>query len=377
MSKLKVSIFILFICCFSYNLVVKASDDGFITVSSEAELERCLTTEMGCRLSKDVELTSAKGIIGNVFLDLNGHTIEADPNLKLSSGLLFINRGSKLTIEDKTGAGKITTGKNEKVYAAIQLIKIDDNSSQEPAELIVNGGTLEGYYYGITGNGKLNHTKLTINGGTIRALNDNDSVGIYQPQIGETIINNGNISGGTAIEIRSGNLTVNNGSLKATSPTFNRVANSSGTTTNGAGITIAQHTTKNSIKVIINNGHISGQYALYEWNPQKNSKTDLNKISIQVKGGEFNSIVNDGYAVYSENFTDFISGGRFNTEVKEYLTKDAQVTSTTLTNMQKLEKKSTPKYILVLITLGIVSLVIFLYQKFKNRFANKLKTLFR
>lgn len=366
MSKLKISICILFICVFSFNLVVKASDDGFITVSSESELERCLTTELGCRLSKDIELTSAKGITGNVFLDLNGHIIEADPNLKLNSGLLFINRGSKLTIEDKTGVGKITTGKNDKVYAAIQLIKIDDNSSQEPAELIVNGGTLEGYYYGITGNGKLNHTKLTINGGTIRALNDNDSVGIYQPQIGETIINNGNISGGTAIEIRSGDLTVNNGTIKATSPTFNRVANSSGTTTNGAGITIAQHTTKNSIKAVINNGHISGQYALYEWNPQKNSKTDLNKISIQVKGGEFNSVVNDGYAVYSENFTDFISGGRFNTEVKEYLTKDAQVTSTNLTNMQKLEKKSTPKYILILIIFGILSLGIFLYPKFKK-----------
>lgn len=370
MTKVKNSFIIFLICILSSCVVVQASDDGFIQINSETELEACLTKETGCRLANDLTLTSSKGITGNVFLDLNGHSLTASSNLKLHSGLIYVNRGSKLTVEDKTGAGKITTGKNSEAWGGIQLIKQGDNASDALAELIVNGGTIEGYYYGIVGNGNQNNTKLTINAGTIRGLNDDDSVGIYQPQKGDTIINNGNISGGTGIEIRAGNLTINNGTIKATSPKFTRVANSSGTTTNGAGITIAQHTTKQAINVTINNGNISGQYALYEWNPNKNSKNDLNKINIQVKGGVFNSTIEDGYAVYSEDFKKFISGGKFNTEVNEYLTDDAKLSNKVTydnkvkLNINKSSNNLTFIFILAFLVLSILGLII--YYKKKN-----------
>lgn len=370
MTKVKNSFIIFLICILSSCVVVQASDDGFIQINSETELEACLTKETGCRLANDLTLTSSKGITGNVFLDLNGHSLTASSNLKLHSGLIYVNRGSKLTVEDKTGAGKITTGKNSEAWGGIQLIKQGDNASDALAELIVNGGTIEGYYYGIVGNGNQNNTKLTINAGTIRGLNDDDSVGIYQPQKGDTIINNGNISGGTGIEIRAGNLTINNGTIKATSPKFTRVANSSGTTTNGAGITIAQHTTKQAINVTINNGNISGQYALYEWNPNKNSKNDLNKINIQVKGGAFNSTIEDGYAVYSEDFKKFISGGKFNTEVNEYLTDDAKLSNKVTydnkvkLNINKSSNNLTFIFILAFLVLSILGLII--YYKKKN-----------
>lgn len=370
MTKVKNSFIIFLICILSSCVVVQASDDGFIQINSEAELEACLTKETGCRLANDLTLTSSKGVTGNVFLDLNGHSLTASSNLKLHSGLIYVNRGSKLTVEDKTGAGKITTGKNSEAWGGIQLIKQGDNASDALAELIVNGGTIEGYYYGIVGNGNQNNTKLTINAGTIRGLNDDDSVGIYQPQKGDTIINNGNISGGTGIEIRAGNLTINNGTIKATSPKFTRVANTNGTTTNGVGLTIAQHTTKQAINVTVNNGNISGQYALYEWNPNKNSKNDLNKINIQVKGGVFNSTIEDGYAVYSEDFKKFISGGKFNTEVNEYLTDDAKLSNKVTydnkvkLNINKSSNNLTFIFILAFLVLSILGLII--YYKKKN-----------
>lgn len=370
MTKIKNSFIIFLICIFSSCVVVQASDDGFIQINNEEELEACLTKETGCRLVNDLTLTSPKGVTGNIFLDLNGHSLTASSNLKLHSGLIYVNRGSKLTVEDKTGAGKITTGKNSDAWAGIQLIKPGDNASDAIAELIINGGTIEGYYYGIVGNGTQNNTKLTVNGGTIRGLNDDDSAGIYQPQKGDTIINNGNVSGGTGFEIRAGNLIINNGTIKATSPKFNRVANSSGTTTNGVGITIAQHTTKQAISVTINNGNISGQYALYEWNPNKNSKNDLNKIYIQVKGGIFNSTIEDGYAVYSEDFTEFISGGKFNTEVNEYLTDDAKLSNkVTYDDSTKLNVKShtTNKVSLIFLAFIIISILGIIIYNYKRK----------
>ena len=181
--------------------------------------------------------------------------------------------------------------------------------SEELAELIVESGTIEGYYYGIVGNGKNHNSKITINGGTILGLNEEDSVGIYHPQKGTMVINGGTIKGGTGIEIRSGNLTINNGTIEGVASKFLKMKNSNGSTTNGVGVAVAQHTTKNSITVNINDGNISGQYAFYEWNPQSNSRTDLDKISLSIKGGKFTGVADGVSTVYSEDFKNFISGG--------------------------------------------------------------------
>lgn len=306
--------------------VVNASDNGdFFPVENEETLEKCLNEESTCRLTSDVNIGSRKSISGNVILDLNGHSIIADDSLKLTAGLILINRGGKLTIVDQTGTGKISTGPGGNVWAAIQLLNNKEGSDY--AELVVNGGTIEGYYYGITGNGTLHNSKLTINDGTIKGLNTEDSVGIYQPQDGEVTINGGNISGGTGIEIRSGSLTVNNGDIRGVAPKFVKTANKSGSTTNGVGIAIAQHTTKKAINVAVNGGEISGQYALYEWNPHNNSQDDLKKISLRIFGGEFTSLAENGKTIYSQDFTSFISGGKFTPKLTEYLTDDANVVS--------------------------------------------------
>ncbi len=308
---------------FSVN-VVKASDNGVFKVIDENSFDECLKNAGICQLENDLEIKSLKEFSHDITLDLNGYSIIADPSLQLKSGLLVVNRNAKLTIEDSKGNGKISTGSNGNVWAAIQMIY--NSKGTELAELVVNGGTIEGYYYGIVGNGNVHNTKVTINGGTIKGLNKEDSVGIYQPQNGDLIINNGTISGGTGIEIRSGNLTVNNGNISGIASNFTKVANKNGTTTNGVGIAIAQHTTKNPISVNIYDGDIQGQYAFYEWNPHNNNQESLDKISMHIYGGDFIGLAEGVHAVYSQDFTDFISGGSFNTDVTEYLTDDAKVT---------------------------------------------------
>ena len=331
----------LFLMAFIMPAIVKASINDIPELKTEEELINCFTTGGYCKLGADLKLGSELSIDKTAVLDLNGHTLMPADDLKKQGGFIQVERGANLTIKDSVGSGKISTGAadNSNVWGAIQLIYANKDSDKL-AELTVDSGTIEGYYYGIVGNGKNHNSKVTINGGTIKGLNEEDSVGIYQPQIGTLTVNGGTIKGGTGIEIRSGTLTVNKGTIEGTAPKFVKMKNTNGSTTNGVGVAVAQHTTKNAIDVTINGGNISGQYAFYEWNPHSNSRTDLDKISIKITGGTFTGTADGVSTVYSEDFTDFISGGTFNKSVAEYLTEDATVTSKLMDNEIALEKKS-------------------------------------
>lgn len=293
--------------------VYASGSDDYFKVVDEASFLECLSKPNACELSSDITLSSRQAISNNVILDLKGHSIMPDDNLALNAGLLVVERGARLTIIDTLGSGKISTGDSGKVWGAIELVGESENVL--PAELIINSGTIEGYYYGIVGNGKRHNSKVTINGGVIKTINL-DSVGIYQPQMGKMEINGGTISGGTGIEIRSGDLIINGGTIKGLDNNFGKTANKNGTTTTGVGLSIAQHTTKNDVNVTINNGNFSGIYALYEWNPHHNFPYN---VVVKINNGDFKTNGYGGEAVYSENFTKFINGGKFNSDVSKYL----------------------------------------------------------
>ncbi len=354
-KKFILFLIMLFTCVFS----VKAATVQYFDVSDEKSLDDCLKQDNMCKLTSDITITSSKSIENRTVLDLNGHIIQPSSDLKLETGLIFVGRGGKLTIDDSTGKGKITSGNN--IYAAIQMINPGD-TGEELAELVVNNGTLEGYYYGITGNGKRNNTSVTVNGGNIKATNE-DSTGIFQPQMGKTIINGGVIEGGTGIEIRSGNLTVKDGTIKGTS-TFLAKANASGTTTTGTGITVAQHSTKNSINVDIDGGNISGQNAFYEWNPQKNDAASIKKISIDINGGDFKTILSGGASVYSEDLTGFIYGGTFNTDVDKYRAADSKTVSKIIDNTESSNKGFGIFYGFLI--LSALCIIYYVYKQYKK-----------
>lgn len=124
-------------------------------------------------------------------------------------------------------------------------------------------------------------------------------------------VNGGSVEGETGIEIRSGVLEVNGGSISGTGTPIEVEPNGNGSTSSGAGIAIAQHTTKLPIEVSVNGGSVSGFSALYESNPQKNDKGSLEQIEIDVLGGTFEAINGGTSPVYSEDCSDFVSGGSF------------------------------------------------------------------
>ncbi len=288
-------------------LAAPASDYNCNRVRSEDTLNNCLTAGYATRLTDDITLTSvvknsygianAAGAIYipagvNPVLNLNNHIIKAGSDLAIKVGMINIAHGASLTVN---GNGTITTngGPADKPYAAISLTASGDlQDDTKTASLTVNGGTIEGYYYGIVGNGNegRGNTNITINGGTVRGIAVDDSIGIFNPQFNSAItINGGTVTGdSTGIEMRSGNLTVNGGTIEGRTATPTTSApNGSGNTTKGAGIAIAQHNTKQPIAVSITGGEIKGYTAIYESNPQGNADENIDDITVSITGGTF------------------------------------------------------------------------------------------
>lgn len=278
-------------------------------VNDETSLIDCLS-KVGaetCVLKSNIDVTSQITTKDDKVLDLGTNSING--NVTLNEGLIFVSSDSKLTINATTG--KINSG--SKAYAAIQ---VGSNS-----ELIVNGGKISGYWYGIVGNGGNHNTKITINGADTVIESDDintdkTDVAIYHPQEGVLTINNGLVEGSTGIEIRAGKLVLNGGLVRGTNDSFSSNPNGNGTTTVGAGIAVVQHTTKKAIDVKVVGGTIEGHIPFYENNPQNNSAEDIAKIKLSIEGGTFRTTGTGTKTVETHDIHNYISGGTFMGQVK-------------------------------------------------------------
>lgn len=274
------------------------------------------------KLLKDVTLTRGLAIKKDITLDLNGKTLvrkdglifDVYSNMTVKNGTVKFSEkpaesGAAIWVNE---TAKLTVESNVTVEAPDNCFDIAYDKSCTAAEVILRGKLVGGS--GVTMNGNIGagtSNKLTVDGATI----DVTGHGIYQAGCADTnfTINNSVITGGsTGIEVRAGKLTVTNSTITGNG-TIAVNPNGSGTTTDGAGIAIAQHTTKQPIDVTIAGGTVTGEYAIYESNPQKNSAADIAKVKVAVAGGTFTG------KIYSEDITGFVTGGTFNTNPKDYV----------------------------------------------------------
>ena len=321
MKKTKLFIAAL-ISMFAFTCGVKA-----VEVKTAEELKTCLAKDGNtCTLANDITIEpelvgkTSKGanIYGaitlngvKVTLDLNGKALSVAKNdaMEVQRGVIHLEDKADLTINDTTGKGAIEPGEST-TWAAVTVYK--------GSKLTVNGGELRGYSYGISGNGSIGYgdPNITINGGVIKGEGDKTgTLGIYHPQLGTLTINKGEVIGDLGIEIRSGELNVNGGTITGIYKPTTVKPNGNGPTTNGAGIAVAQHTTKYAITVNIKGGTIKGFTAFYESNPQKNSATDLEKIKLNITGGTFEAINEGTNTIYSDDFTGFVTGCTSNKKI--------------------------------------------------------------
>ncbi len=123
---------------------------------------------------RDITLTESVSVPSeaNITIDLNGRTIAGTDNSAGSFGLINIQPGAHLTINDSGTTGKITlVATNDRSTGAYSSV-----ISNQRGKLTVNGGTIEhlgGTYmaYGIDNltNGNNTYAETVINGGTVKS----------------------------------------------------------------------------------------------------------------------------------------------------------------------------------------------------------------
>ena len=213
---------------------------------------------------------------------------------------------SKITeIEDPSvtetygAVGIIITGKYSN-----ESIKDNIDNYEKNSILDMNNSTINTTGFAVSGNGATHGTKIAINNCN---LTSKESTAIYHPQMGDMTVSGGSLTGATGIEVRAGNVTVTDGTvITATADTTTVDPNGNGTTSLGAAIAVAQHTTKLPIVLNIEGAELTGDSALVANNPQNNAPEDIEKIDINVGDGDFNGLVqtNDGGAIE-------VTGGTF------------------------------------------------------------------
>ena len=260
-------------------------------------------------------------------LDLGGHKLSNDNyaldvygNLTVKNGTvetpagasIWVNNGGTFTLEAdatvKANAGRFCVA----VYGAASQTDVTAN--------ITIKGTLEGGS-GLTVNGYINagNTTITVADGAKILGDANSSVGLYLAGKATTTVGNAEIvCYDSAVEIRAGELNITSGKFTATGVPTTVAPNGNGTTSTGAAIAVAQHTTKQEINVNISGGEFNGYSTLYESNPQKNGAEDIAKVHLSVSGGKFAAISGGTMAMYSEDCTCFITGGLFSSDPSDY-----------------------------------------------------------
>ena len=310
------------------------------------------------RLMDNVTLDTRVDIDTKITLDLNGYTIKPADSLDgfgatttnrfrplksegagsngFNTGVIAVLHGGDLTIEDSSTGKTGTIDANGKTYAAICMTVPGETNDGNAAKLTVNGGTLQGWYYGIVGNGSAGrgNTQIVINGGTIKGIGDDPdpdegSHGIYHPQQNNSTltVNGGEIEGySTAIEMRSGTLNITGGTFTARAPEYSCNPNGNGTTTTGAAIAISQHTTKQALAFEISGGTFTGVKAISESNPQNNDPAP--QVAMSITDGTFNG----GIEITDKPEVGFVTGGTFDADsgVEAYIDSDfCEMTPTT------------------------------------------------
>lgn len=295
----------------SYPAYDKNNDGIFVKSGAFTDLASAVkyaTDGATITLAKDVALDKAISIGSSegktIVLDLGGKTLKG--NIDFYAGDLTIQNG---TIDGRVYAnatnvdmeyGHLTIAKDAVIKGgfdrngnsnAVLLWQAEVSANNYGATVDIYG-TLEKNLW-VIGNIKTDLTTaenpcvVNIHDGAV--IKGEGGTGVAVQGAAKVTVGKAAITGSTGIEVRAGELTVDGATVVGTAKPTTITPNGNGTTTDGAGIAVAQHTTKLPIKVTINSGDISGYSALYQSNPQKNDAEFVEKVSVAVNGGTFSS----------------------------------------------------------------------------------------
>ena len=271
-------------------------------------------------LTEDVELTNGLNYTTDVTIVLNGHTITRTNGQKTA---LMITNGATMTI-DGSVAGSAINGTIVVGYSTPSVTN---------GKLIINGGTYTATVNDdcvVQTNGLCDNCEITATNATFNSTDDT----FYLAGNGTYRLENCEINGYTGIYMKSGSLTLNNTTIKATGEYAAPVANGNGASSTGDGIILDAKTGyKGNIDLNINGGSISSNNA-YAIRETYTDSTATATHSITVNGGTYTSSkdainVSEYFkqAVASGVSSISISGGTFSDlSALDYLAEGANVT---------------------------------------------------
>ena len=222
-------------------------------------------------LLKDVEENVAVSGGKNIVLDLGEKTLTGYIDL-YDSELNVKNGNVAGTVYVNGGPASAESGYNKFTLAADAAINADwgfilyqgPNGNDAYGSVIDINGTVNGTAW-VMGNITEGNSVINVNSGakiegSVFGLNGLATLNVKE---GATIIGSE-----TGIEVRAGNLNVEGGNITSTSEVYTITPSGSGTTTYGAAIAVAQHTTGLPINANITGGTLSGLKTISVADPQ-------------------------------------------------------------------------------------------------------------
>ncbi len=280
----------------------------------------------GAAIKQDITIDFGRKTVGKA----NGMMFDIYANVTFKNGNVQVrdDSASAGSVVWLNGNASLTVEKDLWIYAPSKDFCISFWSDCNNATLNLYGELSGGN--GVTVNGNITSPNtVNVNGATITV----NGHGIYQAGFATASVKDSTIAANaTGIEVRAGNLVVDNSTIKG-GDSLTSGPNGGGTTIDGAGIAIAQHTTKQAIDVVVNSGTISGNHAICEKNVQQNSPEDISKVKLAINGGSFTG------AVLSEDLNGFISAGTFNVKPDAGYVADGYVATLNNASLYDIMKK--------------------------------------
>lgn len=230
---------------------------------------------------------------------LTGYIDQYDGELNVKNGTLagtvYVNGGPASA---EAGYNKFTLAADATITADWGFILYQGpNGNDAYGSVIDINGTVNGTAW-VMGNITEGNSVINVNSGakiegSVFGLNGLATLNVKE---GATIIGSE-----TGIEVRAGNLNVEGGTITSTATEYSVNPNGSGTTTTGAAIAIAQHTTGLPINANIKGGTLSGPKTISVADPQGLNYTDVVVTAKDELTEKENNVIPDGYIWMSNN----------------------------------------------------------------------------
>lgn len=311
--------------------------------SSLAEAISKVSDDETIVLQHDYEIPSAININVNksFTLDLGGYTLSyngdscffnvMNADLVLENGTFEYTGTANICAIWVYNSSSFTLASDATIKSGGWALGVDQSAKN--VKIVLDGNITGGHGFTVNGVVKESDTNVEVEvNGSIEV----DGYGLYLAGLAETSINPGaRIDAGvTGIEIRAGELNISGGVIEGGTK-YVVTANGGGTTSEGAGIAVAQHTTKLPITVNITGGSVSGAVAFSQDDPQGNN--DGEHITLSISGGSFKSTAakesGEKYEAIVTNTDNVlaVTGGRFlksddtASNVSAYIPKDVSM----------------------------------------------------